>query len=1093
MINTKKLLPSSTSSLAKISNSGNRYSNFNVGPEKKSNGVSEVSDKLTNIHKFLEGSVAFDKKVEDDRKKEDESGKRQKEEEKLEKKEDKQKSKKKVNLPKIGFLDRIKNFITNALLGFFVVRLIDHLPAILEFSKNLFSIGEFVLDFSGKILDGLVSFIDWGYKASDDTEKFLKSWGGDNAVEVFEAFNGAIGKLIDVAIIAGFAMADQGQGGVLDIAGDMISDKLTQRAGQQVAGKAVAKGAGIGAGTAAAIVGGVGLLASALGEGAFQLRGTGKNIEKAAKSEYDKHKDKWAVDPRRIASWGMYKLAQFGNVQLSTVGFLLDVVGAPFRYAIELIRYPFLSEEDKEKQAHNLAKFDARIREDVRKALNMVTLGMAFKEKGSFGNMFGNDAAQKEMMGKMQGGGSLIRKGNRVTRKTPKAKQKQIAKRPAKIQVPKTPGGDIGAKDKYKTHFPKYDPENPSATTIVTKANEGFNDVDYFGPVLSIASKIILGEKPGAEDYRNVGLGINRMFVMGMNDGIINITQVKKFAGGGAVNNSGIPMDLSKWTERTVEKSLTKKLSRTFQKMNIAAGQSPSTPPGPPGNLDPSARAGGSYGGYQVNQGIQKEIYEYLINEKKLNDYQALGLMANISRESGFRADPGLGGVGEIGMFQWNPQVGRAQKMEKAVPDWKTNWKGQIDYALDGDSEYRNVQLKFKTTQWSTAYAAADYWMREYENPGDPAAANIIHREYLAKVPKAPDGTAKFRPAAAPLSTLPNAPIMPVNLDNLTPDQIRSNTGSTSGSAGLTKDKNTHIYLHWTSGFHDQPSERYHRVFLGDGTMTGNQDYGDLTPDGHTAGKRPYTKVSRNYNAVALSIAAMAHEGMRADYYDSAKGFAENPPTQKQLDAMAAEAARLAVAYGWDESTINTNVMTHYETDVMDFSPAQGGGSTRWDLKYLKHEDRNKGNVGGPYMRGMILQYFRKFKAISEGQNPDELQQPPSRFMGGPTGKGGLIRTHRGEYIIDKDTVDLLGTDFFDIVNKIENESQLKQKSGLLISKLSQYASYDERTKKTVVVPIPQPQQPISYPVTGNSSSAMSGVLPVGGTEDAFKQLYMGN
>ena len=59
MINTKKLLPSSTSSLAKISNSGNRYSNFNVGPEKKSNGVSEVSDKLTNIHKFLKGSDMF--------------------------------------------------------------------------------------------------------------------------------------------------------------------------------------------------------------------------------------------------------------------------------------------------------------------------------------------------------------------------------------------------------------------------------------------------------------------------------------------------------------------------------------------------------------------------------------------------------------------------------------------------------------------------------------------------------------------------------------------------------------------------------------------------------------------------------------------------------------------------------------------------------------------------------------------------------------------------------------------------------------------------------------------------------------------------
>ena len=47
------------------------------------------------------------------------------------------------------------------------------------------------------------------------------------------------------------------------------------------------------------------------------------------------------------------------------------------------------SEEDKVKQAGNLAKFDARIREDFRKALNMLTLGLAFKEKGSFGNIYG--------------------------------------------------------------------------------------------------------------------------------------------------------------------------------------------------------------------------------------------------------------------------------------------------------------------------------------------------------------------------------------------------------------------------------------------------------------------------------------------------------------------------------------------------------------------------------------------------------------------------------------------------------------------------------------------------------------------------------
>ena len=60
--------------------------------------------------------------------------------------------------------------------------------------------------------------------------------------------------------------------------------------------------------------------------------------------------------------WAIWQGSRFLNFQLGIVGGLLDIVGAPFRYAIELIRYPFLSEEDKKKQATNLAKFDSRIR-----------------------------------------------------------------------------------------------------------------------------------------------------------------------------------------------------------------------------------------------------------------------------------------------------------------------------------------------------------------------------------------------------------------------------------------------------------------------------------------------------------------------------------------------------------------------------------------------------------------------------------------------------------------------------------------------------------------------------------------------------------
>ena len=58
--------------------------------------------------------------------------------------------------------------------------------------------------------------------------------------------------------------------------------------------------------------------------------------------------------------------------------------------------------EDKKKQATNLAKFDSRIRENLREGLNMLTGGLAFKEKGSFGNIYGNDKAQKEKFEKQK-------------------------------------------------------------------------------------------------------------------------------------------------------------------------------------------------------------------------------------------------------------------------------------------------------------------------------------------------------------------------------------------------------------------------------------------------------------------------------------------------------------------------------------------------------------------------------------------------------------------------------------------------------------------------------------------------------------------
>ena len=121
---------------------------------------------------------------------------------------------------------------------------------------------------------------------------------------------------------------------------------------------------------------------------------------KGAKKRYE---EKSFIDPRKPIDWLLYQGARFINHSLNGLGVLLDIVGAPFRYAIELINFGIMSilgdTEGIKRQRKNLAKFDARVREGIRQLLNVATLGFGFKEKGSFGNLFGDAAAAtKEMV-----------------------------------------------------------------------------------------------------------------------------------------------------------------------------------------------------------------------------------------------------------------------------------------------------------------------------------------------------------------------------------------------------------------------------------------------------------------------------------------------------------------------------------------------------------------------------------------------------------------------------------------------------------------------------------------------------------------------
>ena len=130
-----------------------------------------------------------------------------------------------------------------------------------------------------------------------------------------------------------------------------------------------------------------------------------------------------------------------------------------------------------------------------------------------------------------------------------------------------------------------------------------------------------------------------------------------------------------------------------------------------------------------LNTVSANQVYNYLINEKKLDKNKSLGIVANIYGESNFKMDADQAGDGSqgIGLFQHTFST-RKEGLLKAVPDYKTNWKGQIDYALS-----ENEAKRYLNTDFETAEEAAQHFMDYNLQPAEKNREGRTkkHNEYL--------------------------------------------------------------------------------------------------------------------------------------------------------------------------------------------------------------------------------------------------------------------------------------------------------------------------------------------------------------------------
>ena len=549
----------------------------------KDDPLKVIHVKVLEIESILRGTLAAEKDEQKRKKQELQDQRRAQQEEGLEK-DPKKKPEKKPKMPKKmpsgGIFGFIKNIIGSFIMNYFVKFLIDNAKTVANILKVVVSVTDFLAEAGIQIFNALATFVDWGYKAIDATRGFIKTIGGEGLAQNFDKVTNLVGTALFLATTIAGSMAVEAltSGGGSDDGG--LLDFVRKKGAKKVAGKVAAKGAvkgavgttaKVGAKVAGGVVAGVGLLASALGEGAFQLRKFGKGLEEGAKKNYE---EKWWTDPRKPVDWLLYQGARFVNHSLNGIGVLLDIVGAPFRYAIELINFGIMAilgdTKGMARQRKNLAKFDARVREGIRQLLNVATLGFGFKEKGSFGNLFGDEAATKEMVKKMQEGGGVTPGRKPVTRtieRTKKKPKKFFLKKPTKRTVKNPPKDGNGESDRAWWDFlgwagtgseeTKMGEGGKQLVTKIADVDKEFAKNDFFGPIITATSKIILGEKPDSTDFNNVGRGINLLINEGLGDERIAKGMIG-YQSGGVVDTPPPFLDVESWVQESFKKASNK-------------------------------------------------------------------------------------------------------------------------------------------------------------------------------------------------------------------------------------------------------------------------------------------------------------------------------------------------------------------------------------------------------------------------------------------------------------------------------------------------------------------------------------------------------
>ena len=577
---------------AKISNSKKT-----VGS--KSNYLQSINVKVLEIESMITTKLIREKtKTIKDRKKAQKEDRNEQEKD-LEKGKDPGKKNIKIpKVPKLGVFGWLKRFIGSIILAFFANKMLNHLPKLVGLVKGIQSVIEFVSDIGIKLVDGLATFVDWGYKAYDATQGFLKNFGVKQ--EQFDQFSGALSGLIDALIIGSVILAARGEDGFgpggLDKArrpGGRKPGVTTGRGGQKPprfrnpfgrspvtqSGKPGMPGAPVSQGRGGQ-------------KPRTRIPGTGPKVTGGTKG---------------IGAIGKIKrfLGPIGGKLLGPVFFLLDFFGRKGGGQTNV--------QAGAGAAAGAGGFSAAAGIAGVKLSPLlvapfpgarILYGAGVLGAGLLG-AFGAGAVTDKLtgadkVGQYQEGGKVRKKASRKLKKKKRTLNINRLKRPSYRPIPSAPQGSVTTED-GKPNRAWWDflgwagtsdgnvKLSESGAKLGKRVSEVGNTLgrnDYFGPLLSLTSKVILNKDIESQDYDNVGLGINRL----LNEGILKrqISEgISGYAEGGKVASalaSGI--DASSWVSDTFKKELSSDIRKKYEKIGVPGSSSGTTGPQGEGEYD---------------------------------------------------------------------------------------------------------------------------------------------------------------------------------------------------------------------------------------------------------------------------------------------------------------------------------------------------------------------------------------------------------------------------------------------------------------------------------------------------------------------------